>query len=186
MEQRSDCFHILRDICSLLVSMVLIWLYTQAICASNAHVCSEVSTLHNQIILELSNWKKGHYVWSNQCFMAHFLSCDLILLVSVKVAFDLANLWITPQIFLFTFVGISIYEVYNLERSPKVHYKSLLHLDFFLCCGHWNKLAHVCFLLASMFKWCNHIKIYSFKDVLIKWHYMLKLWSEKTLQLLLA
>lgn len=31
-------------------------------------------------------------VWSNQCFTAHFLSCDLILLVSVKVAFDLENL----------------------------------------------------------------------------------------------
>lgn len=52
------CSHKLRDICSLLVSIVLIWLYTQAICASSAHVCSEVSTLHNQIILELSNWKR--------------------------------------------------------------------------------------------------------------------------------
>ena len=52
------CSHILRDICSLLVSIVLIWLYTQAICASSTHVCSEVSTLNNHIILELSNWKR--------------------------------------------------------------------------------------------------------------------------------
>lgn len=66
------CSHILRDICSLLVSMVLIWLYTQAICASSAHVFSEVSTLHNQIILELSNWKKGLLCTEQSAFHGSF------------------------------------------------------------------------------------------------------------------
>lgn len=52
------CFYILRNVCSLLVSIAFIGLYTQTICASSVQVCNEVSTLHNQIILELSNWKR--------------------------------------------------------------------------------------------------------------------------------
>lgn len=119
---RIHCSCIRRDICSLLVSVVLIWLYTQAICASSPYVCSEVSTPHNQIILEPSNWKKGHYVWSNQRFMAHFLSCDLILLVSVKVAFDLEkslnsslNLYLCFFFFLCSFKGRINNQKWNLE-----------------------------------------------------------------------
>lgn len=39
--------------------------------------------------------------------MVHFLSCDLILLVSVKVAFDLENLQIAPQVFLLLHASVS-------------------------------------------------------------------------------
>lgn len=47
---------------------------------------------------------------SNQRFMAHFLSCDLILLVIVKVAFDLVESLDHPLNLPSAFVGISIRE----------------------------------------------------------------------------
>lgn len=47
--------------------------------------------------------------------MAHFLSCDLILLVSVKVIFDLENLSIILEIScLLSFIKIS--EFYKLDQ----------------------------------------------------------------------
>lgn len=53
---------------------------------------------------------------SNQCFMAHFLSCDSILLVSVKVAFGLKN-GIFPQFCLFGFSHLILTSFLNNLKS---------------------------------------------------------------------